>query len=53
MAKKEKEKIRPDTFTWWFAVHVYVLFVGTLIWAVGTDLYHAAKAVGKLYAGTI
>lgn len=46
MSDKES---RPDTNAFLFAAHLYVLVVGTLIFAIGSDISHAVEAYGRTY----
>ena len=46
-----KEDVRPDTQAWFFAAKIYVIFVGAIIFAVGSDIYDAVIAIGKMYGG--
>lgn len=46
-----KQKVRPDTHAWIFAAHIYVIFVGAVIFALGSDIYHAVEAIEKTYGG--
>ena len=48
-----KEEVREDTYAWVFAANVYVIVGGTFLFAIGLDVYHAAKSVSNLYAGTL
>ena len=48
MASKD---VRPDTHAWFFAAKIYVIFVGAIIFAVGSDIYDAVIAIGKMYGG--
>lgn len=44
-----KEVVRPDTHAWFFAAKIYAIFIGAIIFAVGSDVYDAVQAIGKMY----
>lgn len=46
-----KNEVRPDTHAWFFAAKIYMIFVGAIVFAVGSDLYDAFQALQKTYGG--
>lgn len=46
-----KEDVRPDTHAWFFAAKLYVIFVGAVVFAIGSDIYDAVQAFQRTYGG--